>query len=57
MTLATREHQRVTEHAYGEEKYIYQEALKLKDLGSALGSPKTFSEVNAFNRWVHLSAS
>jgi hypothetical protein len=49
MTLANREYQRVTEHAYGEEKYIYQEALKLKDLGAALDKPKN-TQVEIFNR-------
>jgi len=50
MVLATREYQRVTQHAYGEKKHIYQETLKLKDLSNAFGSPKTSMEVDAFNR-------
>jgi hypothetical protein len=50
MTLANHEYQRVTEHAYGEEKYIYQEALKLKDLGAALSKLKNYSDVEILNR-------
>jgi len=50
MTLPNREYQRVTEQAYGEEKYIYQEALKLKDLGAALSKLKNYSDVEIFNR-------
>ena len=50
MTLVVREYDRVTSQAYGEEKYIYQQSLQLKELGQSFGSPKTARDVQTFNR-------
>jgi len=50
MSLANRYYQRITENAYGEQKHIYQEILKLRDLGVALGKPRNYSQVELFNR-------
>ncbi len=37
--LIFREFDKVVEHSYGEEKYIYQRIIKISDLGETLGSP------------------
>jgi len=37
-------------HAGGEEKYVYEDVLKLGELGLALGSPDTASQVERFER-------
>lgn len=50
MTLIERDYKSVTEQAYGEEKYIYQLALRLQDLGAAVGPLKSSAEIAAFNR-------
>lgn len=39
----------VTRNTYGEEKHIYQEAFKLKDVGQALGLLKSPRDVEVFN--------
>jgi hypothetical protein len=49
--LANREHQQVVKGAYGEEKHIYQEILRLKDWGVALSSPQSYSQVQALESW------
>jgi hypothetical protein len=49
MSLIEREHDWVVEKAYGEEKYIYQLAILLKDLGGSLGSPNTVLKIKRFN--------
>lgn len=46
--LVLRDHEKVTESAYGEEKYIYQLAQLLGDIGTALGSPKSSKDVRRF---------
>jgi hypothetical protein len=50
ISLIQREHGKVIEGAYGEQKHVYQLALRLEDLGTALGSPKTSSQLAKFNR-------
>lgn len=50
LLLMEREYAWLTRGAYGEEKNLYQLALRLKDLSSALGSPSSSSQVIAFNR-------
>ncbi|MBI5792895.1 MAG: hypothetical protein HZA63_15620 [Rhodocyclales bacterium] len=46
--LLQREHDRVVSGAYGEEKFIYQHVLLLRDLGAALGSPKSGTNLDGF---------
>lgn len=46
LLLVQREHDLVVRGAYGDEKYIYQHALQLRDLGSALGTPKSVDQLN-----------
>ena len=48
-TLIQREYDLVTKEAYGEEKYIYQHTLLLRDLGVALSSPQSTVELAKFN--------
>lgn len=50
LLLMEREYAWLTRGAYGEEKNLYQLALRLKDLSFALGSPSSSSQVIAFNR-------
>lgn len=40
----------VTKHSYGEQKYIYQEALQLKKLGEALNVARSHGDINEFER-------
>ncbi len=45
LLLVQREHDSIVRGAYGEEKYIYQHALQLRDLGSAFGAPKSSDQL------------
>ena len=46
--LVLRDHEKVIESSYGEEKYIYQLSQQLGDIGTALGSPKSSRDVRRF---------
>jgi hypothetical protein len=46
LLLVQREHDLVVRGAYGEEKYIYQHVIQLRDLGSALGAPKSSDQLS-----------
>jgi len=46
--LVLRDHEKVIQSAYGEEKYIYQLTQQLSDIGTALGSPKSSKDVRRF---------
>lgn len=55
--LANSDFEKIIKHSYGEEKYIYQDILKLNDLAEALGSPTNAENVNVFNsksKYYHL---
>lgn len=47
-SLLQREHDWVVRGAYGEEKHIYRHVLLLRDLGAALGSPKSGKDLARF---------
>lgn len=49
IALVTNHYRSVVKEAYGEEKHIYQHAILLKDLGVALGYPKTYKDLGRFN--------
>lgn len=48
--LVNQEHQQIVKGAYGEEKHIYQEVLRLNDWGVAFGSPHNYSQIQAIER-------
>jgi hypothetical protein len=50
LRLFEREHRFLAKNAYGEEKYLHQHVLKLKDLATAIGTPKYSYEIEEFNR-------
>ncbi|GBE06991.1 hypothetical protein BMS3Abin11_00089 [bacterium BMS3Abin11] len=47
--LTNLEYLNIVAESYGEEKYIYQEILKLHDLANTLGSPGSIKDVDIFN--------
>lgn len=49
ITLMNRDHGLVVKEAYGEEKYIYQHVMLLKDAGIKLGVTQSISEVTKLN--------
>ena len=49
MALISQDYDGVTEDAYGEEKYIYQEAMKLRDIGNEIRDIRSVSNLSAFN--------
>jgi hypothetical protein len=50
INLAKHYYQQITAHAIGEQKHLYQEILRLRDLGALLGSPRNCSQIESFNK-------
>lgn len=49
LDLLGKNYKRLAPDAYGEEKYIYQLAMKLRDASSALGGPRSQRDLLQFN--------